>query len=315
MCACGLFWRLDAGGLKIPSLCCAKDGAPERSSAKAWAPAPAGLTARAIMPPIWGQRMLDFILSCFLGVITVAIAVLGGFISSSNRRYRIAFYVLGAISVLLIVIMGYRTFRDQTAAETARQELSSSVDSLGRAAGEISRVQGLNTQLQQRLLEQSQNITSLAEENISQVTGRGTFSYFVVAPNLGAGDPITFPLQVFVRGKYPMREVSSSIQRAGNFAITGNLIQPTLPLAKTLLPGVSPVDYRLGVGEYHIQTWCAAGGPINESIRLAMIDGQLDQQIEVWGWGKQLYKLGSAGLGFPEPKPIGTGRSGGPDKK
>jgi hypothetical protein len=30
MCACGLFWRLEAGGLKIPTLCYAKDGAPEK---------------------------------------------------------------------------------------------------------------------------------------------------------------------------------------------------------------------------------------------------------------------------------------------
>jgi hypothetical protein len=247
--------------------------------------------------------VVDFVLSCLLGFITVAIAVLGGYISSSNRKHRIAFYALGAISVALILITGYRNFRVQVVADIAQQRLASSVDNLGRATGEIARVQELNTQLQQRLLEQSQNITSLAQENISQVTGRGTFCYFIVAPNLGAGNPISFPLQVLVRGKYPMREVSSAIQRTGNFVVTQNLIQPALPLPKTLLPGASPVDYRLEIGQYHIQTWCAAGGPINEVIRLTLIDGRLDQQVEVWGWGKRLYKLGSANLGFAEPTP------------
>ena len=60
MCACGLFvLGRGAGGreqearrrerqIKTPTLCCAKDGAPEKSNVKAWATRPPLLMASAI---------------------------------------------------------------------------------------------------------------------------------------------------------------------------------------------------------------------------------------------------------------------------
>lgn len=81
-----------------------------------------------------------------------------------------------------------------------------------------------------------------------------------------------------------MRSVSTAVQSSGRFAIDENLNQPLLPLASTLLPGVSPVNYRLGFGGYSFQTWCAGGGPINEVLDLqADKAGQLQQELEVWG--------------------------------
>jgi hypothetical protein len=215
--------------------------------------------------------MLDVIFFWLLAILAVAISVLG--VTSNDPKYRFMFYVLGTMSVVLIIVTGYRNYQVQKAADAAQQDLTSKVADLRTATAEISRVQDLNTKLQNRLLTQSGTIASLARESVSQMTG--TFCYFMVAPNLGSGNPVSFPLQLWVHGKYPMREVTSVIQKADEFVITQNLVQPTLPLPKTLLPGVSGMDYRLGTGEFHIQTYCAAGGPINEVIRLKLIDGKL----------------------------------------
>jgi hypothetical protein len=232
----------------------------------------------------------------------LAMAVIGGIVSAHaptklwhKLLYASAFVLLGVIGMYLVI-------RQSNETAVASSELSHSIHDLSESSKETARVQKLNTELQQRLLVQSSTIESIGKKTISQITGQGTFLYFEVSPNLGSGDPLSFPLSVWIRGKYPMREVTSVIQKAGGFVVNPNLIQPTLPLSKTLLPGVSPVDYRLGLGEYSIQTWCAAGGPINQVIRLKMVDGKLDQQIEVWEGGKQRYKLGDEDLGFSKPK-------------
>jgi hypothetical protein len=229
-------------------------------------------------------------------------AVLGGVVSAhaptkpwQKWAYGLMFVVLGAVGLFFVVKQS-----DETAGATAK--LEGSIQKLDASLKETARLQGVNTELQGKLVTQSATIASLGKETISQITGKGTFLYFTVVPNLGSGNPVSFPLSVWIRGKYPMREVTTVIQNTASFAISSNLTQPTLPLPKTLLPGVSSVDYRLGIGEYSMQTWCAAGDPINEVIRLTMIGGKLDQQVEVWGWGKRLYKLGNDNLGFAEPK-------------
>jgi hypothetical protein len=237
-----------------------------------------------------------------LGVVTFLMAILGGIVSAHAPTktwqkwvYGLTFVALGAVGLFFVIKQSNET-------AVASTKLEGSLRSLGDSLKETARLQGVNTQLQGKLLTQSDTIASMSKETISQLTGKGTFLYFTVAPNLGSGDPPSFPLSVWVNGKYPMREVTTSIQSNSVFVISPNLVQPTLPLSKTLLPGLYSVDYRLGLGTHIISTWCAAGGPINEVIKLTLVNGQLDQQVEVWGWGKRLYKQGKDDLGFAEPK-------------
>jgi len=142
-----------------------------------------------------------------------------------------------------------------------------------------------------------QSMVAKMSDTLGQLTGGDTYCYFMVAPNLGSGNPVTYPLSVWVRGKYPMRSASSQIQTLLN----RNQVQMiSLPLGDgTLLPGVRSIGYSIGLGRHSISTWSVSGGPINEIIDLSIDShGALDQEIEVWGDGKQLFKEGNKDLGF-----------------
>jgi hypothetical protein len=245
-----------------------------------------------------------------LGLITFVMAVLGGVVSAVALPVRwhkfvfsTAFLLLGCWGMYVVVRQSRESAASASKLDSAIGRIHDSTTQIEKDDHEIARVEALNTELQTRLLNQSQTIASLAKQSVSELTGGDTFPYFVAVPNAGSGNPTTFPLMVFVRGKCPMREVSTAVQRSGQFAISENLTQPLLPLPSTLLPGVSPVNYRVGFGRYSFQTWCVGGGPINEVLDMqASNDGQLHQEVEVWGWGKRLYKEGTEDLGFAPPK-------------
>ncbi|PYJ65407.1 MAG: hypothetical protein DME76_18275 [Verrucomicrobia bacterium] len=132
------------------------------------------------------------------------------------------------------------------------------------------------------------------KELIGQLTGGDSFCYFTVAPNEGFGTPITYPLSVWVKGKYPMRNVVAEIQ----LVYTGQDAQSlerqrrsmhTLPLGNgTLLPGVHPVNERLPLGRHIITVWSATGHLITETLELKMVNDQFVQEIDVWSEGKRL---------------------------
>jgi hypothetical protein len=72
--------------------------------------------------------LLDFILYCALGIMTVIVAVLGGHVSSNNIRHRMYFYVLGGISVVLIITTGYRSYLAQEKAEVTSNRLDKTIE-------------------------------------------------------------------------------------------------------------------------------------------------------------------------------------------
>ena len=74
--------------------------------------------------------MTDLILFCLLGTLTVAIAVFGGYVSSNNRRHRITFYIMGGISIIVILLTGYRTYLAQIAAKESTYRLDKTITSL-----------------------------------------------------------------------------------------------------------------------------------------------------------------------------------------
>ena len=142
---------------------------------------------------------------------------------------------------------------------------------------------------------------------LGQLTGAGTFCNFLAVPNMGAGNPVSYPVNVWVQGRYPTHHVVSDVQRIvgpGDRQSIARQFQSirSIPLGDgTLLPGVQSLDLRLAAGRYAIQTWSVSDGPINEVLDLQIVDESLQQNVEVWGGGKRLYKLGTKGLGFANP--------------
>jgi len=166
-------------------------------------------------------HVIDFILFCLLGTSIVAIAVFGGYVSSNNRRHRITFYIMGGISFILILFTGYNTYLARTAAETAARRLDDSIKSLETSSKAITtmsaetvRVGHLNTQLQERLLEQTKTITSLSKESINTTTGGSSFGYISLL-NICSSDS-WIPAFVHI-GKYPLYGVSARITDLDKF--------------------------------------------------------------------------------------------------
>ncbi len=74
--------------------------------------------------------MIDVLLYILLGFVTVTIAVFGGYVSSDNRKHRYTFYILGGISVVLIILGGYQNYLVQSEGAESRKQLAASINSL-----------------------------------------------------------------------------------------------------------------------------------------------------------------------------------------
>jgi hypothetical protein len=96
---------------------------------------------------------------------------------------------------------------EASSAATASAQLSASVNSLKRSSEEQARVSQLNTQLQEKLVHQSDTITELAKRNIGEATGGDSFCYLIFTPMAGS----RFLLTAIPKGKFPLRTVTASI--------------------------------------------------------------------------------------------------------
>jgi hypothetical protein len=132
-----------------------------------------------------------------LGTVTVLMTVLGTIISlhaPTDRGwkifYAVMFIVLGVIAVKFVIQQSRET-------AIANASLASDVGRLSASTDEISRMTTLNTQLQGRLLEQSDKIESLSQQGVDQATGGD--SYAVVSPiMIPVVQPNTFALSLHV---------------------------------------------------------------------------------------------------------------------
>lgn len=79
-------------------------------------------TTYGLLPDLW--------LYIIGGVIAAAMAVVGGWVSSSKRWHRCFFVVSGLASIVIIVAVGVRNYRAQAQSERDRHELTEKVDSL-----------------------------------------------------------------------------------------------------------------------------------------------------------------------------------------
>lgn len=237
--------------------------------------------------------MLDVLFFIILGVLTTAISVLGGHVSSNNPKHRYAFYSMGAVSVLIILAMGVRNYRAQMESVHSQQKLNDALDSLDNSTKEIARVQGLNTKLQEQLLASSDTIASLAKQNISEVTGGDSFCYVDIRELALSGGLLQVAL--LGKGKNPVSDVNIRIvdldvmDEAFKSGALENLRKAEITLSfphPARYSGFSKPLYRFKpepnqVSKRYNVFINARNGTFTELVRLRRIDGQWSTAIRV----------------------------------
>jgi hypothetical protein len=134
--------------------------------------------------------IIDLIAALVLATLTITITILARILATENPRYRSAFIVMGCVCVLCALWIGFRNYQSQT--EAARSQVT-----LQKNLAEIGRVQGLNTKLQEQLIESNATIAGLAKQNIDEITGGDSFCYVEVREFALSGGL----LQVYLSGK------------------------------------------------------------------------------------------------------------------
>jgi hypothetical protein len=137
-------------------------------------------------------------------------------------------------------------------------------------------------------------LTNKLDNITNEFTGGDTYAYFMAIPNMGEGDPPTYPLTLWVNGKYPMRNVVAQIQTVYDDPVTQLQSMRNIPLGDgTLLPGLYPINnnFRIPIGKHFIRIESRRGW-LNESLVLSISNGNLQQTGDVFGDGKKLHSIG-----------------------
>jgi hypothetical protein len=225
-----------------------------------------------------------------LGCVTVLMAVLGGILSihapeKSNVKarvsYALAFIVLGLVAVIYVV----KQSRENA---TATQALSNTLSNLGTATTNIASMTKQNTDLQGKLLSQSDTITDLSKQNIASVTGGDSFTWIDArfdAPNNLSN--ATFKIMSHTRGAYPMHDVLVNIFQSFGATKTSEEIRQHFESLRILnnfphdvLPGDFGVSEEIGPGRHFIMIY-ARNGTFKETLDIAPCEGKWDQAFKL----------------------------------
>ncbi len=129
-------------------------------------------------------------------IVTSFLAILGGVVSAHGPQkrwqkllYGAAFVIAGSIAGVLLI---YQSQKNTRAAET----LSENIQKVQEANKEIARVQDLNTKLQSRLID-------LSNESLASITGGNSFCYIHMLVSRDGVDPV-----VLSKGKYPIYDLT-----------------------------------------------------------------------------------------------------------
>ena len=141
-------------------------------------------------------------------------------------------------------------------------------------------------------------LTSKLDAMTNELTGGDTFAYFMAIPNLGEGDPPTYPLTLSVKGKYPMRKVAAQIQTVYDDPTKQVQSMRPIPIPSgdgTILPGIYmiPNSFRIPIGRHIITMWSRRGLTTQELV-LSMSNGTLQQSGDVFGDGKKIHDISTA---------------------
>lgn len=158
---------------------------------------------------LWGAIFAEPWLTAS-AIIQLVPAVLGAVVTLHEdwaKRHRVPILVVFVVAAIIGLLT---TVRQGINSGEASAKLSSSLDNLGKATEEISRVTSQNTELQEKLLKQGQTIADLAnrnidlsKESIDAVTGGGTYCY-IVPGNAGQNEIALIAIAV---GTSPLHEV------------------------------------------------------------------------------------------------------------
>ncbi len=187
-------------------------------------------------------------------------------------------------------------------ADRTNQDQTSSEARAGQTRNFLEITNGLSNAIKQSqqqfaaTMDKSNKIFGGVRANLDAVTGGKTFAQFGVIPNMGSGNPITYPLTVDVVGKYPIRSMNAEIQKIEPQRDSASIFRQmqsmhALPISGDVIPGPRLVNERLGLGKYGIGIW-TANGVISEDLELRLDEnGQLKESYEVKRDGKTLSKV------------------------
>ena len=117
------------------------------------------------------------------------------------KKHRVLIIGLFALLGLVGLSTSAKSARD---AAIANSSLSESLNDLKKSSEDIVRLQGLNTKLQEQLLESNTIISGLAKQNIATVTGGDSFAYAWIQDR--------FPyFGVVAQGKYPLYDLRARV--------------------------------------------------------------------------------------------------------
>lgn len=144
-----------------------------------------------------------------LGLVTFAMAALGGVVSAhaptkprQKWLYALMFMLLGAVGLYFVIQQSHETAK-------ASSDLSTSIHDLSESSKETTRLQTLNTALQQKLLEASGNIVNLSKQNLDQITGGD--SYPVIIASLRPDQQGAMTLSVVAHGKNNLVDLTINV--------------------------------------------------------------------------------------------------------
>lgn len=204
-----------------------------------------------------------------------------------------AFMLLGGIGMVAAVrqqqISARETAEAQRQAAEASVKLANSIDNLNKGAAEISRVQALNTELQQRLLETT-------EQTANQLTGADSFCVFLAdfseSLQSQSGDGkikfLEYSVDVIVHGKYAMNDVTASYTAREHPLYPGT--EYGLGEKTTWLPGKTQGVGIMALGRHDI-TVNSRNGKLTQTLVLGKTNGKLWQQAVVRRDGKTIYSF------------------------
>ncbi len=206
-----------------------------------------------------------------------------------------AFILIGALGMFAAIRQQQQASKENAESQKqlaeANTKLAISLDRLGSQANEISRVQNLNTELQERLLETT-------KDTASEITGADSFCVFLadfsqppsrMGADAGAYD--TYSIDVTVHGKYPMSNVRAEYRW---------LDDPEHPdwtygLAEsntTLYPGTVRGIGSMGLGRHEI-TVHSRNGKLTQTLVLGNTNGKLWQRASIVRDSKNVFSLDS----------------------
>ena len=245
------------------------------------------------------NALLFFSIVALAGLMTLGIFVSWhpdrAWVKAHRSGIGILFATLGIAGALVAAIQGLRsnkeTFgvRDQLTAaqqqiDKQQSALTAAREEAAKLREESTRVNALNRDLQQKLLDQSTQLKDLALRRVAEVTGGDGFAYLDLAPLNGDG----VALQARVNGSYDLRQVKYRIG-SGALVELGDL-KPSTP--RTLDTVLHPP--RESGARYEI-TILAANGPVREDLELRHNGQRWERRVRVIrgnelvlerGWGR-----------------------------